>query len=130
VVKDSHPCFSFHSNSCEMLERCSSISCVAPGWRLKGLLCVTLHFQLNLKFSLLFPLKEKCTCIFVGMSRNVFVCETEALPGLFMASALLFPTKNAKKIVKSITEGKIHAIGTLRILLFAYPLLFFGYYTW
>lgn len=44
VVKDSHLCLSFHSNSCEMLERCSSISCVAPGWRPEGLLCVTLHF--------------------------------------------------------------------------------------
>lgn len=57
VVKDRHPCLSFHSNSFEMPERFtlavgSSISCVAPGWRQKGLLCVPLHFQLNLEFSL------------------------------------------------------------------------------
>lgn len=46
-----------------------------------------------LSFFFTLSLQEKYTCIFVGKSRWVFVCEIEPLPGLFMASALLFPTK-------------------------------------
>ncbi len=75
----------------------------------------------NLSFS-----AEKYTCILVGMSKLVFVCEIEALPSLCMASALFFPNKKVQMVLQfncktildefmQIIKGQIHLIGTLQI---------------
>lgn len=85
---------------------------------------LSFFFTLSLVYSL--SLQEKYTCILVGKSKWVFVCEIEALPSLCMASALFFPTKKVKTVLyfncKSILDefmqiikGKIHLIGTLHI---------------
>lgn len=58
-----------------------------------------LSFLFTLSLVCYLSLQEKYTCMLVGKSKLVFVCEIEALHSLCMASALFFPTKKVKMVL-------------------------------